>query len=114
MLNILVPVSATTITKKVTTHSIVNDIVFEGSPKKVRKHEIVVRSYLELLIEDEAKFLRQKDASMGGMYVIRFKELIEKMKLRKLENIIQEKFGALSTRIFRILHAQGKLEEKNV
>ncbi|CAG8435751.1 1502_t:CDS:10 [Ambispora gerdemannii] len=104
--------SKTTITKKIPQSARIGDyIVFDGISRNP-SHEYIVDQYLQLLTEDEAKFIRRKDSTAS--YSVRYKELCQKMKQRKLETFLQEKYGSESVRILRILTTKGKLDEKNI
>ncbi|CAG8530705.1 3419_t:CDS:2, partial [Ambispora leptoticha] len=104
--------SKTTITKKIPQSARIGDyIVFDGISRNP-SHEYIVDQYLQLLAEDEAKFIRKKDSTAS--YSVRYKELCQKMKQRKLETYLQEKYGSESVRIMRILTTKGKLDEKNI
>ncbi|CAG8637023.1 3669_t:CDS:2 [Paraglomus brasilianum] len=104
--------SAQTIIRKVPTEDILEDQI--ELERQDPSHEYLVSEYLDLLVEDGSKFIRKKDDSMSGLYSVRYKDLIERLKQRKLESILQEKYGSMAVRIYKILQAKGKLEEKNI
>ncbi|KAG9290214.1 hypothetical protein G9A89_022190 [Geosiphon pyriformis] len=109
-----VPLSFTTIVKMISPSSgIANEIVI----KKEREdptHYQVLKHYLDILAENDAKFLRKKDDQMGGIYLVLYQDICDKMKQTKVESILQEKYGRHSVRIFRILLTKGKLDEHNI
>lgn len=73
-----------------------------------------VNAYLEALVMDEIRFLEKQDERGSGTYVVNFGRLISNMRLKLMEDMISEKYGRGSCRLFRLIRARGKLEEKQV
>ncbi len=73
-----------------------------------------LHDYLETLAQDESHFLVKKDEKGGGQYKVDVDALSASVQQRHLESIIQEKWGLVGCRIWRLLSEKGKLDEKQV
>ena len=73
-----------------------------------------LRDYLDTLAQDEAHFLSKRDEKGGGQYMVDTTQASQYLKQRILESIIQEKWGRVGCRIWRLLHLKNKLDEKQV
>ena len=73
-----------------------------------------MNDYLQALSSDEAHFLDRVDEKGGGLYKINYEVSSRELKLNILESIIQEKWGLIGCRIWRVLNEKTKLDEKYV
>ncbi|KAK8212622.1 RNA polymerase III subunit RPC82 family protein [Phyllosticta capitalensis] len=74
----------------------------------------LVKQHISLLCEDPRRFVRWVGSRGGGEYKVDFRPLSNALLQRELENIVTARWGPLATRLIRILHAKGKLDEKQV
>lgn len=70
--------------------------------------------FIELLAADQVQFLRKDDDRGSGSYLVSFRKIVDAMKLRILDGVVQEKFGSASKRLMRIMIEHGKIDEKQV
>lgn len=89
-------------------------------------NESSVEKYLELLEKDQYswylwslinRFVKKVSGtgkSILPTYAINMVSLIEKLQIKSLERIIEEKYSQKHSRIFRLLDAMGYLDEKQV
>lgn len=70
--------------------------------------------YLETFRLDDVKFLTKELDRGTGEYYINFKQIIDYKKLQLISNIIKEKYGNSSIRIWKILLDKGKYDEKQI
>ena len=66
------------------------------------------------LSSNEARFLVKVDQKGGGLYKVNYEIAGQSLKLNIIESIIQETWGLLGCRIWRILQQKKKLDEKQV
>lgn len=66
------------------------------------------------LTSNDAHFLDKVDEKGGGLYKVNYELASRTLKLNIIESIIQEKWGLIGCRIWRILQAKNKLDEKQV
>ena len=62
------------------------------------------------LSSNEARFLVKVDQKGGGLYKVNYEKAGQSLKLNIIESIIQEKWGLLGCRIWRILQQKKKLD----
>lgn len=74
----------------------------------------LVKQHISLLCEDPRRFVRWVGSRGGGEYKVDFRPLSNALLQRELESIVTARWGPLATRLIRILHAKGKLDEKQV
>ncbi|KAK8160409.1 RNA polymerase III subunit RPC82-domain-containing protein [Phyllosticta citrichinensis] len=74
----------------------------------------LVKQHISLLCEDPRRFVRWVGSRGGGEYKVDFRPLSNALLQRELENIVTARWGPLATRLIRILHAKGRLDEKQV
>src|SRR5579859_2309293 len=83
------------------------------SPRKGVTREILIKQYLDYLVENN-EILRKKDENMSGTYTVRYHEIHESLRKEIFEDVIMEKYGFKGLRIVRLLYEKGKLDEKAV
>jgi DNA-directed RNA polymerase III subunit RPC3 len=72
-------------------------------------------SYLKLLCEKEMSILSKEiDVHGTACYSVRLEQLGESIQLSLITSIIQQRFGDAGRRLWRILHAKGKLDDKQL
>ncbi|KAH9252674.1 hypothetical protein BASA81_009366 [Batrachochytrium salamandrivorans] len=67
--------------------------------------------YIEALTTERSKIMTNID---GSQYAINLRGAVRAMQIDLIESIIQEKFGDVCRRIWRLLHLKNKLDEKQV
>ena len=70
--------------------------------------------YLEALSHDDVPFVSKCDEKGGGQYVVNVPLVVLHLQQRMMESILQEKFGNLGCRIWRILMEKKALDEKQI
>lgn len=70
--------------------------------------------FLKVLAQDEAGFVSSLHESSIGKYNIDYSQTRTSLGLRILEQIIKQKFGSSSWRVFRILYFNGLMSESQV
>jgi hypothetical protein len=70
--------------------------------------------YLNSLTLEDAHFLDKVDEMGGGLYKVNYEFASRSLKLNIVESLIQEKWGLLGCRIWKILQRKNKLDEKQV
>lgn len=70
--------------------------------------------YLNSMTLADAHFLDRVDEIGGGLYKVNYELASRSLKLNVIESLIQEKWGVLGCRIWRILQMKNKLDEKQV
>lgn len=73
-----------------------------------------VKQHCSLLFEDPRRFVRWVGSRGGGEYKVDFRPLTYSLIQHELEATVLARWGPLAARIIRILHARGKLDEKQV
>ena len=73
-----------------------------------------IEKHLKVLGEDPRKFARRVGSRGFGEWTVDFQPLTEALIQVELENTVRARFGPLATRIVRILHVKGKLDEKRI
>ncbi|OJD31969.1 dna directed rna polymerase iii subunit [Diplodia corticola] len=74
----------------------------------------LVKLHCSLLFEDPRRFVRWVGKGGGGEYKVDFRPLTLSLIQHELEATVLARWGPLAARIIRILHAKGKLDEKQV
>lgn len=74
----------------------------------------LVKLHCSLLFEDPRRFVRWVGSRGGGEYKVDFRPLTNSLIQHELEATVLARWGPLAARIIRILHAKGKLDEKQV
>ncbi|KAL0260408.1 RNA polymerase III subunit C82 [Diplodia seriata] len=74
----------------------------------------LVKLHCSLLFEDPRRFVRWVGSRGGGEYKVDFRPLTLSLIQHELEATVLSRWGPLAARIIRILHAKGKLDEKQV
>ncbi|EGF78165.1 hypothetical protein BATDEDRAFT_91024 [Batrachochytrium dendrobatidis JAM81] len=67
--------------------------------------------YIEALVSERAKIVSNLN---GTLYAINLRDSVRVMQIDLIESIIQEKFGDVCRRIWRLLYMKQKLDEKQV
>ncbi|KXS21643.1 hypothetical protein M427DRAFT_93424 [Gonapodya prolifera JEL478] len=76
-------------------------------------HRAPLHEYMELLADDECRFVERTDSGMGGrQYVVNFREVSATLRRVLIERVVENRFGHASLRVFRLLRHHGKLEDK--
>ncbi|KAJ3087085.1 DNA-directed RNA polymerase III subunit RPC3 [Quaeritorhiza haematococci] len=72
--------------------------------------------YMETLTVTDVPFLSKDDLRGGGLYTVNilFIAVTNYMRMRLITSVIQEKFGTVALRIWRLLHTKGKLDERQI
>lgn len=73
-----------------------------------------LEDYAEYLASETVGILRKTDVKSGGVYQIQLERVMKDIKIRLIENIVQESCGAIATRLWRLLRVKEKLDDKNV
>ncbi|ORY49766.1 hypothetical protein BCR33DRAFT_847056 [Rhizoclosmatium globosum] len=74
-----------------------------------------LQDYLALLtLDQDFPFLTKQDERGGGQYVCNLLSLKTALHQHLITTYLQEKFGIVASRIWRLLHTKGKLDEKQV
>jgi len=86
------------------------------STRKVDRQSRIalVEQHLQLIADDPIKLLLKTSNQASGEWKVNFPALTRFMIQLELENLFIARFGPLAARIVRILHARGKLDEKQV
>lgn len=79
-----------------------------------QKRVSLVEQHLRLLAEHPFKFLTRVSTRGQGTWSVNFTALSHTLIQAELENLILARHGPTATRIVRILHAKGKLDEKQL
>jgi len=70
--------------------------------------------YLTILSSDKTRFLDRVGDAGGGQYMVNYLHIIEEIAAATVENIVKEKFGSKSMRIFRYIREKRYVEENQV
>lgn len=70
--------------------------------------------HLQMLANDPHEFVKQRGGRGQGQWEVDFKSLAGDLIQFELEALFTARFGATATRVVRILHEKGKLDEKQV
>ncbi|KAK6503028.1 RNA polymerase III subunit C82 [Arthrobotrys musiformis] len=74
-----------------------------------------IRKHLMLLAEDNNQFVTKQEGSMQyGGWTVDTQRLCEALRIRELEQIVEERFGGIATRLVRIIKDKGKMDEKGL
>lgn len=73
-----------------------------------------VERHIKLLAEDPRRFVTWAGSRGRGEWRVDFRSLVTQLMQREIESIITSRFGPLASRIIRVLHAKGKLDEKQL
>ncbi|KAK6341040.1 RNA polymerase III subunit C82 [Orbilia brochopaga] len=90
-----------------------HDLSSAAAEKKEQLQNI--RKHLALLAEDNNAFVTKQEGSMQyGGWTVDTDRLCKLMRTRELEQIVEERFGSLATRLVRIIKDKGKMDEKGL
>lgn len=78
------------------------------------KRRLLVERHIRLLVEDPRHFAYWVGSKGGGEWKVDFRALTDTLIQRELENTVTARYGPIATRLVRLLHAKGKLDEKQV
>nr|KAJ3419163.1 DNA-directed RNA polymerase III subunit RPC3 [Polyrhizophydium stewartii] len=67
--------------------------------------------YMDLLMSAHSQIITNID---GSQYAVNLRNAVRALQVDMIESIIQEKFGLVSRRIWRLLHMRSKQDEKQV
>ncbi|EPS43035.1 hypothetical protein H072_2990 [Dactylellina haptotyla CBS 200.50] len=74
-----------------------------------------IRKHLSLLAEDPNQFVTKQEGSMQyGGWTVDTERLCRLLCTRELEQIVEERFGGVATRLVRIIKDRGKMDEKGL
>ncbi|KAF3941261.1 hypothetical protein ABW19_dt0210288 [Dactylella cylindrospora] len=74
-----------------------------------------IRRHLALLAEDPNQFVTKQDGNMQyGGWTVDTERLCKLLRTRELEQIVEERFGSIATRLIRIINDKGKMDEKGL
>ena len=71
-----------------------------------------VRQHLLMLKESEYKFIRHCGTQGRGQWTVDFEQVMNRVRERELDAMIEQSFGRYGLRLTRILREKGKLDEK--
>ncbi|KAK6351123.1 RNA polymerase III subunit C82 [Orbilia javanica] len=98
-----------------------NDVGMNGthelsSAAQEKKEQLQnIRKHLMLLAEDPNQFVTKQEGSMQyGGWSVDTQRLCEALRIRELEQIVEERFGGIATRLVRIIKDKGKMDEKGL
>lgn len=74
----------------------------------------LVEQHMALLAEHPRGFAQKVSTRGKGEWRVNFPALIRWMQRNEVEQVINAGYGSIATRIVRMLHAKGKLDEKQV
>lgn len=75
---------------------------------------LLVQQHMQLIEDDPANMVLKISNQGQGEWKVNFPALARDLIQIELENLFAARFGPLANRIIRILHARGKLDEKQV
>ena len=78
------------------------------------EHQQLVRQYMGVLREDPRHFVRWHTSKDGGEWCIDYLPLTKYLIQIQIENTVNTRFGREATRVIRLLHSKGKLDEKQI
>jgi DNA-directed RNA polymerase III subunit RPC3 len=73
-----------------------------------------LEQYLTMLSTDRTRFIDKVGDAGGGQYTINFQHIFEEITAATIENIILERFGSKSMRIFRYILEKKYVEENQI
>ncbi|XP_023327837.1 DNA-directed RNA polymerase III subunit RPC3 [Eurytemora carolleeae] len=73
-----------------------------------------LEQYLTMLSTDRTRFIDKVGDAGGGQYTINYQHIFEEITAATIENIILERFGSKSMRIFRYIREKKYLEENQI
>ena len=82
--------------------------------KVERKCTDSLRFYLEQMCESHVPLLRNANELGRNQYTVELEKISTTLLFKSIENTIYQKFGQTACRIFRILSAKQKIDEKLV
>lgn len=90
--------------------------VYESGTSASSRQRTLVAEHLRLLAKDPRKFLRWiSDHGRDQVeYKVDFRNLTNTLMQLELENTIEARFGRYASRLVRILHGKGNLDEKQL
>ena len=65
----------------------------------------------QILEEDRTRFLDRVGDAGGGQYIINAKHILTELAASTIENIIMERYGSKTLRIFRVIRQKQQCEE---
>ena len=74
----------------------------------------LVNHHLKLLAEDPRRFVTKVGMRGEGEWKVEFHHLDQLLIQFEIENFVTANYGSVATRILRILHYKGKLDEKKI
>ncbi|KAJ3295487.1 DNA-directed RNA polymerase III subunit RPC3 [Borealophlyctis nickersoniae] len=70
--------------------------------------------YMEVLAQEPEAFIQKTAESGGGSYAVCVRSVVTRLQQRIIESMMTERFGDHHKRIWRILNAMDKLDEKQI
>eukprot|EP01080_Neovahlkampfia_damariscottae_P000645 gene645-8148_t len=86
--------------------------IYSGLAEDEDISETNLERYLELLCNEG--ILQLLSGQNGGSYSVRFDDVCTILKRQHAENIVEQKYGVIGGRIFRLLLIKKQLEEKQI
>lgn len=72
----------------------------------------LVNQHLQLLADNSVKLLQNVGNKGGGEWFIPFKDLMDDVRRVTYDEIMENKYGTVATRILRVVREKGKVDEK--
>ncbi|KAL5005361.1 hypothetical protein ScPMuIL_018817 [Solemya velum] len=88
--------------------------VLHALPKELGLNNRLLEQYLSMMSDDTAAFITKVGESSGGLYVVNIYQSLAELCKAHMENVVQERFGSKSVRIFRVLLLKRHLEQKQI
>lgn len=73
-----------------------------------------IERHVRILCDDPRRFASWAGNTGGGQWRVRFRHLCKYLVQQVIEDIVLVRWGGQATRFIRMLHARGKLDEKQV
>ena len=70
--------------------------------------------YCTLLSSQKYQILLKEDSRSDGLYQLNLRKTMENITMELIQSVVTERHGSVACRIFRLLQAGQKLDEKQV
>lgn len=85
-----------------------------GATATTLRREWQVEQHIGMLCDDPRQFATAADSTRGGPWRVRFRQLCRHLLQQEIEDAVVSRWGTQALRIVRLLHARGRLEEKDI
>jgi DNA-directed RNA polymerase III subunit RPC3 len=85
-----------------------------GASEDIESRALQVKKHLQILAEDECRFIRKTGTRGQGEWTVDFDQVVHFMKEAEIDAMMLENFGTHGHRLARMMRKMGRLEEKQL